>query len=107
MKRVPQMNHKDAQLTRHAGDVKQAISELQDIPLTQGVLIEGIPLAQATATFVSHGLSSRVRGWVLVDTNRAIAGLRRLRSSEVKDTHLALYADTVTSGPATISVWVF
>ena len=106
MKRIARTQVSDPNLQRWMDNAIEVVRTIGDKEILNGTLVEGVSLAQATNTFVSTSLA-RVRGWIVVDCDKAVAGLRRVKSSEVIDGQIVLYADTVTSGPATLTLWVF
>lgn len=107
MPRVSTLITDDNNIQRWSGQVSQAVKVLQDARIVRGVFIEDVELVQATNTYINHGLPYYARGWIVVDTDKAIAGLYRVKSAESSDQHIVLYATTITSGPATVSLWVF
>jgi hypothetical protein len=108
MKRLSHYQTRDQSLQRWTSEVRQAVDNLQDSPMANGVLIEDVELVTGATTYVNHGLQRAARGWIVVDTNRALfESVRRLRSSEKTVNHIALICEDINSSPATISLWVF
>ncbi len=77
---------------------KSQIDPLLDNEITNGRLIQGQPLSGTTV--INHKLGRKMVGWYLVDIDGAVM---IYRSTPLNDTTLTL----TTSGPCTVSLWVF
>ena len=90
---------------RLAGD---AIRSLREIPILNGVLLEGVALLGASSTRVYHNLGRAYRGYIVVSNNKTTDII--VVESENKDPgkYIALKsANASGTFNATVSLWVF
>jgi hypothetical protein len=86
---------------RLAGD---AIRSLREIPILNGVLIEGVALLSASSTRVYHNLGRAYRGYIVVSNNKASTVHVDESSNSNPLKYIALKSPSTDS---TVSLWVF
>lgn len=100
MKEFKKINTKDQATQQLQNSVAEYVSQITDVPLLDGRLIEGVAVS-TTATTVNHGLGREARGYFIVkaDVNVTIYGT----PSTTPKTTLKITA----SASATVNIWVF
>ncbi len=96
---------KDADAARALLDHRQAIVEIQQRPIVDGVLIKNVTLRGATPVSVRHGLSRVPRGWLVVRYPVAAASGRVGQTASDGQT-LSLQADG-WGADISVDLWVF
>jgi len=81
-----------------------AIRSLREIPILNGVLLEGVALLSASATRVYHNLGRAYRGYIVVSNNKSSV-VHVDDSADIDPTkYIPLKSPSLNS---TVSLWVF
>ena len=83
-------------------NVKNFVKRLEDNPLLDGVLIEGVEFTGAVTVNIPHRLGRKPRGWIITDLTGGLVDVAR-NVGDFDDKFLSLAA----SAACVVSVWVF
>ncbi len=103
VKRFRFFKAKDEEVNALSRNVMDFVSQLYNVPILDGLLIEGVELDSATSTIVNHGLGRAIRGWIIVkqDASSSIYALEVEQSTPLTTLVLKCSADVK------VSLWVF
>lgn len=92
----------DPNLQRVQDNIDQFVKPLKNIPILDGILLEGIEVSTSGSNF-PHKLNRKLRGWIVVSKN-ANEDVWDLQTSNTLPSKTLILK---SSGTVTISLWVF
>ena len=102
LKPLEQQKGEDVDTTLRENNAKDFARQLENNPLLDGILIEGIEFSGAVTVLVPHKLGRKPRGYILTDVTGGLVGIAR--NAGAWD---AQFLSLASSGLCTIAIWVF